>query len=107
MFRKSFNFVLLLLLGLFLIGCGSADTNEITLFVGPEIVGCQGEGVRHCMEVRYAADGEVELFPNPIIGFEYEQGFNYEVRVRRTPIEDAMFEFEYELIEVVNKEAAY
>lgn len=105
-FRKQINLILLLLFGLFLIGCGRNE-NEVTLFIGPEIVGCQGEGVRHCMQVRYAADGEVELFPNPIIGFEYEQGFNYEIRVRRTPIEDEMFEFEYELIEIVSKEEGY
>ena len=99
--------LLISLAALLIVGCNSNDADELTLLIGPEITGCQAEGVRHCMQVQFEAGGEVELFPNPIVGFQYEQGFNYEVRVRRTPIEDTMFDFEYELIEIVSKEEAY
>lgn len=94
---------LLILLGL--VACGSKD--DMTLFIGPEIVGCEGQGVRHCFQTKSDLnEAEWTLYPNPIEEFEYEQGFVYEILVAPIVIEneeEGMVVAEYVLIEVVSK----
>jgi hypothetical protein len=103
-FLKRWGWVgLFLLLGL--VACGSA--NEVTLFIGPEIVGCEGQGVRHCLQTKTDSDEpEWTLYPNPILDFEYEQGFVYELRLERIEevvVEEGMMPAEFRVIEVVSK----
>ena len=104
-----FNFLnrwvgLFLLLGV--VACGARD-DGVTLFVGPEILGCSGEGVRHCLQTKTDLDEpEWTLYPNPIRDFEYEQGFVYELRLARVEevmVEEGMMPAEFRVIEVVSK----
>ena len=87
-----------------------ADVNEDskTLFVGPELVDCVGVGPQECMQVREDAESDWTFFYDQIVGFEYEPGFEYELLVRETEIENPPADgssIEVTLVEVVSKTA--
>ncbi len=64
-----------------LAACQSQTEGKL-LIVHPEITGCMDYGVRHCMQVKFAeTDEEWILFPFEIDGFEFEQGYEYALRV--------------------------
>lgn len=65
-----------------------AESDIIVLFVGPEKAECEGEGAQECYLVKQNPDDEWELFYNEIEGFNYEPGFDYEIEVEVTPIEN-------------------
>jgi hypothetical protein len=91
---------------------GSADPPAepgLTLWVGPRLVDCEGEGPMKCMRVRRAAEGDWELLYQSIEGFTFEEGNAYELRVSRTPVDNPPAggsSVRYALIEVVSKSAA-
>ncbi|KAA3658010.1 MAG: META domain-containing protein [Chloroflexi bacterium] len=55
---------------------------EKTVFVGSEKVDCVGVGPQECLLVKEGVDGEWELFYDEIVGFTWEPGYEYELRVR-------------------------
>ncbi len=59
-----------------------------TIFVGPELVECEGEGPQQCMLVKEDLDGEYMLYYSPIEGFNFEPGYEYELIVREEPVEN-------------------
>jgi heat shock protein HslJ len=69
-------------------GCGAQDTPKkdqgevMTVFVGPELVDCEGEGPQKCMLVKENQEDDWHLFYDQIDGFYYEEGHNYEIVVR-------------------------
>ena len=82
---------------------------EITLFVGPERVPCEGEGPQECYLVKETPEGEWELFYDQIEGFEWEPGYFYELRVNVYQVENPPAggsSLRYELVEVVTKTSA-
>ncbi len=90
----------------------AAEANEEeatkTLFVGPELVDCVGVGPQKCMQVRQSEDAEWTLFYDQIVGFEYEPGYEYELRVSETKIDNPPADassLELTLVEVVRKTA--
>ena len=83
-----------------------AAPEEITLFVGPERVPCEGEGPQECNQVSETPDGEWQLFYNEIEGFQWEPGYIYELRVNVYQIENPPAggsSLRYELVEVLSK----
>lgn len=60
-----------------------------------------------CLLVRESADGEWAKFYDPIEGFQYEQGYLYELRVevtkRAEPLADES-SLGYRLVRVVSKQ---
>jgi hypothetical protein len=76
----------------------------IIVSVGPELVDCANEALGNkCMEV----DGSP--FHREIEGFEYEEGYTYELRINQGKIENVIegeSSVGYYLTEVVSKEAA-
>ena len=79
-----------------------------TIFVGAEQVDCQaGAGApRKCLLIRDNPNAEWETFYGEIIGFQWLEGMEYELRVRIRPIEDAPADassLRYELTEIVNR----
>ncbi len=90
----------------------AAETNPEetikTLFVGPELVDCVGVAPQECMQVRESQDKEWTLFYGQITGFEYEPGYEYELRVSETKIDNPPADassLETILVEVVSKTA--
>jgi len=63
-------------------------SEEKTIYVGPVLADCQGEGPQKCMLVKEHPDDEYTYFYDQIEGFEYEDGFEYELRIRVEPVEN-------------------
>jgi heat shock protein HslJ len=59
-----------------------------TVFIGPSQVECQGEGPQLCYLYKENPDDDWLLFYDEIEGFEYEEGYDYELTVAKTPIEN-------------------
>ncbi len=94
-----------------LLACGliEPDSEELTLFVGPERVECMGLFPTTCLQVRFNPEGNWEAFYDPIEGFDFEPGFFYELRVRRVSIADPPADassYRWILLELVNKTGA-
>lgn len=90
------------------IGTPQGTSVERTLFVGPDLQNCTGVGPQTCLDVKTSPSGDYELFYDHIDGFEFEPGYEYELRVRQdkvaNPPADAS-DSTWTLIEVVNKTA--
>ncbi|MGB0386655.1 MAG: DUF4377 domain-containing protein [Ardenticatenaceae bacterium] len=81
---------------------------EKTVFIGAEQADCQAGvgGPRKCLLIKDDPNAEWELFYDQIAGFEWEEGIEYELRVRITPVENSPVDASlvtYELIEIVNQ----
>jgi len=63
-----------------------ANAGETTLFVHAERVDCMGVGPMRCIQVRELESAEWERFYGRIEGFSYEEGYAYELRVKREPV---------------------
>lgn len=86
-----------------------AASKEITLYIGPELVPCEGEGPMECYQVKESPDAEWGLFYDQIEGFNWEPGFVYELRVRVSPVDNPPAggsSLRYELVEEVSKQPA-
>jgi heat shock protein HslJ len=87
----------------------SVDEPEaMTIWVGPETADCEGVGPQTCLQVKFAADQDWQLFYDTIVGFEYEPGFEYELLVSKTNIANPPADassIRYELVEVVQQTA--
>lgn len=82
------------------------SNNTSILFVNHELKDCVGVGPMKCMQVRESSDDEWSYFYAQIEGFEFEEGFTYELRVTQTEIEDPPADassVKYTLVEVVSK----
>ena len=64
------------------------DVVEKTIYVGPELVDCTGVAPQKCMLVKEDPDGEYTLFYDQIEGFNYEEGYEYELVVREEQVEN-------------------
>jgi heat shock protein HslJ len=77
-----------------------------TLYVGPYLVDCEGAGPQKCMLVRESLEEEYSLFYDQIKGFEYEEGYEYELRVQVEAVENPPADassLRYTLIELVEQ----
>ena len=80
-----------LILGLLLTGSlsmNAQDAEARTVFVGPTLVDCTGVAPQKCLQVKDSLDGEYELFYSGIDGFEFQPGYEYELTVEVTPVEN-------------------
>jgi heat shock protein HslJ len=78
-----------------------------TLFVSDHLVDCEGVGPQSCMLVKETAEAEWTLFYGQIEGFNYEEGYTYEILVSETQIENPPADgssIKYELKEIISKE---
>ena len=85
-----------------------AASEEKTLFVGAEQVDCTGVGPQKCLLVKESADAEYTFFYDSIDGFEWEAGYEYELIVRVSEVENPPADassLSYELVELVSKMA--
>ena len=58
----------------------------VTLYVAPKLVDCVGVVPQKCMLVREKGEQKFTYFYDTIEGFDYEPGYKYKLRVRKTPI---------------------
>ncbi len=69
-------------------GRAGAGADTKTLYVAHHLADCVGVAPMKCMLVRDRPDGEWTLLYSGIEGFEYEPGFEYELRIRTEEIPD-------------------
>ena len=98
----------LLLVSLCMAGCapGAEPTVEKTIFVASHMVDCVGEAQQVCYLVKENPDDEYTFFYDQIVGFDYELGYAYELRINEETIKDPPADassIKWTLIEVVSK----
>ena len=91
-------------------GQSTDDANrQERLWVDSRRADCVGVGPRKCLRVKRSPEGDWQLFYESIAGFDYQEGYTYEllvhVRERPNPPADAS-SLVYELVEVRSKAAA-
>lgn len=107
--RIALYMIALLSLGAMVAAQDSSGGEQQTLYVGPVTVPCQGVAPQVCLQVKESPDEAYRLFYNRIEGFDYEPGYNYELRVEVSEIENPPADasnLHYSLIEVVSQTRA-
>lgn len=88
-------------------GSGPADGRIVqSLFVREQPAPCEAEGSQQCLMVRSSENEDWRLFYAPIVGFEYEPSYTYELRVAVSPVANAPADapsLRYELVELVSR----
>jgi heat shock protein HslJ len=82
---------------------------EKTVYVGPAVVDCEGVAPQKCLQVKEKPDEEYRLFYSSIEGFEYEEGYEYQLVVREEPVANPPADapnFTWTLVSVVSKTPA-
>ena len=80
-----------------------------TLYVGPNLEDCTGVGPQKCMMVKENPDADYQYFYQTIDGFDYEEGYEYEIVVKEEKVENPPADgssIKYTLVEVVSKTPA-
>lgn len=94
---------ILILLTLILSSC--KETKRI--FIADHFADCTGVGSQKCMLIKESANDEWTLFYDQIEGFNYEEGFSYEIEVEINTISNPPADgssLEYTLIKIISKE---
>jgi heat shock protein HslJ len=80
--------------------------SELLIRLSPFESTCMGEAPMTCLVMRELPDGELSFFYDSIVGFDYEAGHEYLLRVNATTVENAPADassLSYELVEVMSK----
>lgn len=86
-------------------GCVSAPADTIT--VASRKADCVGVAPMKCLVVKEAGSDEWTLFYDAIEGFDYEEGYEYVLEVKRSAIENPPMDassIRTELVRVISKE---
>jgi heat shock protein HslJ len=114
---KTITLLLSLIMGsLLLTGCANnsainaegIEPVEKTIFVGAEKAACQGVAPQECYLIKENAAADWEYFYDEIAGFNWEPGFEYELRIQETQIANPPADaasLKWTLLEVVGKTA--
>jgi heat shock protein HslJ len=107
--KLSVYFTLLALSTLVLMACGGGlgETPEQTLWVGPYTVDCEGVAPQKCLVVKEKPEDDWSLFYDRIEGFEYEEGFLYQLLVSAEEVENPPADassLRYSLLEIVSQD---
>lgn len=84
----------------------SGGSEVVRMWIGPELVECEGVAPMECMQVSYAEDGEPELFYDSIDGFAYAEGTSYVIDVQVAEVASPPADgssLSYSLVEVVSE----
>ena len=106
--------VLLLFLGVSLMGCSGTTSikemsSEKTLFVAPFKADCVGVAPQKCYLIKKSPDAEWTYLYNEIEGFDYEEGYTYELRVAEHRVENLPADassIKLKLVDIVSKTPA-
>lgn len=81
-------------------------TYQTTIFVAPQLLDCDGAGQK-CLAIRAQGEGRYLPYNGSIAGFDYVEGYQYELKVQAQPVanpEPGAPAIQYTLIEVVRRE---
>lgn len=93
------------LIAVALSGC-SSSTDTTRMWIGPELVECEGVAPQMCMQVAYAEDEEYQYFYDQIDGFDYQEGTSYVIDVEITEVADPPADassLSYSLVEIIEE----
>lgn len=103
----------LLLTSLALAACGTQqpenqkeEEGTKTIYVGPQLVDCEGVAPQQCLLIKEEPQAEYTLFYDPIAGFNYEEGYEYELRIKEETVENPPADsssIKWTLVEEVSK----
>lgn len=74
------------------------------MWIGPDLVECEGVAPMLCMQVAYAEGDDYQLFYDQIDGFTHEEGTAYVIDVAITEVDNPPADassLQYTLVEVV------
>ena len=98
--KSMVGLTFLTMVGVLLSACASTTGTEIsdqvsqpesvekTIYVGPLLVDCQGEGPQKCMLVKENPGDDYALFYDQIEGFEFEDGYEYKLVIKEDQVEN-------------------
>ena len=105
--KRTFGFSALFVLVLTIFVSTSFAEETKTIFVNSKLVDCVGLAPQKCIMIRDSTDSEWMYFYNTIEGFEFEEGYEYELLVKITDIDNPPTDsssLRYELIDMVSKQ---
>ncbi len=79
---------------------------ETTIYIGPETVACTGVAPQQCLQIKEKPNDKWTLLYQSIEGFDYEPGYNYQLRVVKTKIPNPPADsssIRWSLIDVIKK----
>ena len=77
-----------------------------TFYIGPKLEDCPGAGGQKCLMVKENPEADYQYFHQPIEGFDYEEGYEYEIVVNVEKVENPPADgssLKYTLVEIVSK----
>lgn len=98
--------LLLTFLAVALAACSSGG-EEKTIYVAPTMVDCEGEGPQECLLIKENPEDDWQYWYYGIEGFDFQEGYNYELVVKETTTENppaGASSIQLELVEEVNKQ---
>ncbi len=96
---------LLFLLPLLLISCSTND-NAVKMVVASQRGDCVGVAPQKCLYVKMGADTNWTFFYDQIEGFNYEEGYEYVLEVKKVKVENPPADgssLKYTLVKEVSK----
>lgn len=99
------TFVLVILIS---VGCSIPVLGPVekTLYIAPYMVECEGEGPQMCLLVKENPEDEYTYFYDQIEGFDYQEGFEYVIKVSEETVDNPPAggsSIRWELVEVVSR----
>ena len=89
------------------LACTTGNTNIVkTLIIADHLVDCTGVAEQKCMLIKEMSEDQWSNFYDQIEGFEYEEGFTYEIRVEVQKVDNPPADassLKYILKEVISK----
>ncbi|MGA9271361.1 MAG: DUF4377 domain-containing protein [Lutimonas sp.] len=74
---------------LLVLSCSSVQSEEIrTIFIADHLADCTGVAEQKCMLIKESPDEDWTYFYDGISGFDYEEGYSYELRVQVEELEN-------------------
>jgi len=112
--KEKLRHILILLAALFMLAGAALTacetepdiTNQKTIYVSPDLVDCVGVAPQKCLLIKENPDDEWSLFYDQIEGFDFEEGYEYEliveVQVVDEPPQDGSM-LMTSLVEIISK----
>jgi heat shock protein HslJ len=105
--KGTWALTLLALASVVVAACGPVGGSaEKTIYVGPRQVDCVGVAPQKCLLVKENPDDDWSMYYDRIEGFDYEPGYEYELRIVEEEVENPPADassIRWTLVEVVSK----
>jgi len=105
--KRVWAVTLLALASMVVAACGPfGGSGEMTVYVGPYQVDCVGVAPQKCLLVKEKPGDDWTMHYDPIQGFDYEPGYDYELRILEEKVENPPADassLRWTLVEVVSK----